>query len=205
MALFKPKGATSSGGHDKYTGICEMGIVSFTDKSADFDWADIFIVAEVAIKESDYNREIRIRGSFDKDAKGNIEGGSVLNRMYKFFGDIGCSAGINVKGGWETEDGTAIKDIAKYLTDNHLSSVIPGTNPSYDFVGYVYKEANKKTGKAYNTVHYRLFPSNSAGNVDLASHVKWMKTNGYIKEADPATLAKPANTTTLPESVEDAL
>ena len=205
MALFKPKGMTSGSGGNKYMGICEMGIVSFTDKSADFDWADIFIVAEVAIKESDYNREIKIRGSFDKDAKGNIEGGSVLNRMYKFFGDIGCSAGINVKGGWETEDGTAIKDIAKYLTDNHLSSVIPGTNPSYDFVGYVYKEANKKTGKAYNTVHYRLFPSNSAGNVDLASHVKWMKTNGYIKEADPATLAKPANTTTLPESVEDAL
>ena len=43
MALFKPKSAMSSGGGDKYTGICEMGIVSFTDKSADFDWADIFI------------------------------------------------------------------------------------------------------------------------------------------------------------------
>ncbi len=49
MALFKPKGS-SSGGGNKYMGVCEMGIVSFTDKSADFDWADIFIVAEVAIK-----------------------------------------------------------------------------------------------------------------------------------------------------------
>ena len=91
------------------------------------------------------------------------------------------------------------------MTDNHLSSVIPGTNPSYDFVGYVYKEENKKTGKAYNTVHYRLFPSNSAGNVDLASHVKWMKTNGYIKEATVKALPKPTSTTTLPASVEDAL
>mgnify|MGYP003655512675 CR=1 FL=1 len=196
MALFKPKGATGSGGGNKYMGICEMGLVSFEDQSDKFDWADIFIVAEVAIKESDYNREIKIRGSFDRDTKGNIEGGSVLNRMYKFFGDIGCTAGINVKGGWETEDGTAIKDIAKYLTDNHLSSVIPGTNPSYDFVGYVYKEA---------TVHYRVFPNNSVGNVDLASHVKWMKTNGYIKEAAVEMLAKPTNTTALPESVEDAL
>ena len=207
MALFKPKSAMTGSGNNKYMGICEMGIVSFTDKSADFDWADVFIVAEVAIKESDYTREIRIRGSFDRDAKGNIEGGSVLNRMYKFFGDIGCTAGVNIKGKWETEDGTAIKDIVKYLTDNHLSSVIPGTNPSYDHVGYVYKEENKKTGKAYNTVHYRLFPNNSTGRVDLAGHVKWMKTNGYIKEATAtAPVPTPSNNgVELPTAVEDVL
>jgi hypothetical protein len=205
MALFKPKGMSSNSGHNKYMGVCEMGIVSFSDRSDEFDWADIFICAEVAIKESEYNREIKIRGSFDRDAKGNIEGGSVLNRMYKFFGDIGCSAGINIKGGWETEDGTAIKDIAKYLTDNHLSSVIPGTNPSYDSVGYVYKEANKKTGKAYNTVHYRLFPNTSTGKVDLASHVKWMKTNGYLKEATNVPTKPNGVTATLPTTVEDAL
>ena len=198
MALFKPKGATSDGGGNKFMGICEMGIVSFTDKSADFDWADIFIVAEVAIKDSDYNRDIKIRGSFDKDANGNITGGSVLNRMYKFFGDIGCSAGVNIKGKWEAEDGTAIKDIAKYLNDNH------GNQAQLNHVGYVYKEPNKKTGKAYNTVHYRLMPNTSNGKVDLDSHVKWMKTNGYLKEAS-ATVAAPSQQTELPASVEDAL
>tara|TARA_Y100001973_G_scaffold56452_1_gene83371 strand:+ start:1035 stop:1646 length:612 start_codon:yes stop_codon:yes gene_type:complete len=203
MALFKPKGAMSDGGN-KYMGVCEMGIISFEDQSAKFDWADIFLVATVAIKDSDYNREIKIRGSFDKDGGGNITGGSVLNRMYKFFGDIGCSAGVNVKGGWETEDGTEIKDIAKYLNDNHATTVLPGTNPDLTHVGYIYKEANKKTGKAYNTVHYRLFPNNSNGKVDLASHVKWMKTNGYLKEAD-VTLAAPSQQTELPASVEDAL
>jgi hypothetical protein len=199
MALFKPKGATSDSGGNKFMGICEMGIVSFTDKSADFDWADIFIVAEVAIKDSDYNRDIKIRGSFDKDANGNITGGSVLNRMYKFFGDIGCSAGVNIKGGWEAEDGTAIKDIAKYLNDNH------GNQAQLNHVGYVYKEPNKKTGKAYNTVHYRLMPNTSAGKVDLASHVKWMKTNGYLTEVS-GNVTPPANKNTdLPFSVEEAL
>tara|TARA_R100001594_G_scaffold89766_2_gene124196 strand:- start:3013 stop:3627 length:615 start_codon:yes stop_codon:yes gene_type:complete len=204
MALFKPKGAMSDGGGNKFMGVCEMAVISFEDKSADFDWADIFIVATVAIKDSEYNRDIKIRGSFDKDAKGNITGGSVLNRMYKFFGDIGCSAGVNVKGEWETEDGTKIKDIAKYLNDNHAMTVLPGAEPDLTHVGYVYKEENKKTGKAYNTVHYRLFPNNSNGKVDLASHVKWMKTNGYLKEAT-VTATRPTQQTALPETVEDAL
>ena len=187
MALFKPKNLNSGTGGNKFMGICEMGIMGFTDRSADFDWADIFIEVEVGILDSDYSRTIRIRGSFDKDAKGTISGGSVLNRMYKFFGDIGCTAGINQKGGWESQDGKAIKDIAKYLNDNHCSEeTIPGTTPSLDYLGYVYKELNKKSGKSYTTVHYRLFPNTSAGNVDLASHVKWLKTNGYLKEA-PAT------------------
>ena len=202
MALFKPKGAMSDGGGNKFMGICEMNVVSFTDKSADFDWADIFIVAEVAIKDSDFNREIRIRGSFDKDSNGNITGGSVLNRMYKFFGDIGCSAGVNVKGGWEAEDGTPIKDIAKYLNDNHAADA---NSSSMNHVGYVYKEPNKKTGKAYNTVHYRLMPNNSAGKVDLASHVKWMKTNGYLTEVSGNTTPPVNKNTDLPFSVEEAL
>ena len=201
MALFKPK--QSSGG-GKFTGICETHIVGFKDRSDEFDWADIFIEVEIGIKDSEYTRNLRIRGSFDKDDKGNITGGSVINRMYKFFGDIGCSAGVNVKGGWEAEDGTPIKDIAKYLNDNHAGNPLPGTDVDLTHVGYVYKEENKKTGKAYNTVHYRLFENNSTGKVDLASHVKWMKTNGYLKEATNIP-AKPMQNTALPASVEDAL
>ena len=203
MALFKPKGS-SSGGGNKYMGVCEMGIVSFTDRSADFDWADVFIVAEVGIKDSEYTRELKIRGSFDKDAKGNITGGSVLNRMYKFFGDIGCTAGVNVKGEWETDSGEPIKDIAEYLNANHNNTDVPGADPSLDYVGYLYKEENKKTGKAYNTVHYRLFPNNSTGKVDLASHVKWMKTNGYLKDAKNVP-EQPRTDSVLPNAVEDVL
>ena len=205
MALFKPKNLNSGTGGNKFMGICEMGIIGFADKSADFDWADIFIEVEVAILDSDYSRTIRIRGSFDKDAKGTISGGSVLNRMYKFFGDVGCTAGINQKGGWESQDGKTIKDIAKYLNDNHCGeATIPGTTPSLDYLGYVYKELNKKSGKAYTTVHYRLFPNTSVGNVDLASHVKWLKTNGYLKEA-PATLPNQEVVFPVGTAVEDVL
>ena len=177
MALFKPK--QSSGG-GKFTGICETNIVGFKDRSPEFDWADVFIEVEVGIKDSEYTRNLRIRGSFDKDDKGNITGGSVINRMYKFFGDIGCSAGITVQGNWETEDGESIDSIEDYLNTNHV-----GKAQSHPYLSYIYKEQNKKSGKTFNSVHYRMFPNTSKGNSDLASHVKWMKTNGYLKEATP--------------------
>ena len=106
MALFKPKGSSSGG--NKFTGICELGIVGFIDKSADFDWADIFIEAEVKIKESEYTRTIKIKGSLEKDNKRKVSGGSVLNRLYKFFADIGCTAGINTKGEWQDDSGNPI-------------------------------------------------------------------------------------------------
>ena len=179
MALFKPK-QSSSGGGNKFTGICETHIVGFKDRSAEFDWADVFIEVEVGIKDSEYTRNIRIRGSFDKDENGNITGGSVINRMYKFFGDIGCVAGITVQGKWELEDGTAIDSIEGYLEKNHV-----GNNSTFPYLSYVYKEENKKSGKTFNSVHYRLFPNTSKGNTDLASHIQWMKTNGYLKEATP--------------------
>ena len=175
MALFKP---TSGGGGNKFTGICEMGIISYKDRSAEFDWADIFIEVEMGIKDSAYTRHIRIRGSMEKDANGNITGGSVLNRMYKFFEAIGCKAGVNLTGGWEGESGDSIEDIEEYLNKNHTTK-----EDTFPYYGYVYKEENKKTGNSYNNIHYRLFPSTSQGNVDLASHIKWMKDNGYIKEA----------------------
>ena len=182
MALFKPKQKGNSGG--KFTGICETHIVGFKDRSDEFDWADVFIDVEVGLKDSEYTRNIRIRGSFDKDDNGNIIGGSVINRMYKFFGDIGCAAGITVQGKWELEDGTGI-DIEDYLNKNHV-----GNSQTFPYFSYVYKEENKKSGKTFNSVHYRLFPNTSKGNTDLASHIQWMKTNGYLKEATPQPAIK---------------
>jgi hypothetical protein len=196
MALFKPKGSSSNG--NKFAGLCELAIIGFEDKSAQFEWADIFIEAEVRVKGSEYSRAIKIKGSLEKDNKGKVTGGSVLNRMYKFFADIGCTAGINAKGEWEDDSGNPIKDIAKYLLTNHKSS-------GEDFVGYIYKEPNKKTGKAYNTCHYRIWPNTSTGHIELASHVKWMKTNGYLKEAPVNSV--PIQTTAFPEGsgIEDVL
>ena len=102
MAIFKPEGTSSFG---NFTGICEFGILEFTDKSGTFDWADIFLEVKVKQKDSDYDRTLQIKGSLEKE-NGKITGGSVLKRMYHFFDQIGCGAGINVDGEWEDVDHT---------------------------------------------------------------------------------------------------
>ena len=179
MAIFKPK---SSGNMNDYLGICEFGVIDFDDKSANFDWADIFIEMTVKQKGSDYDRTIQIKGNFDKE-KGKIVGGSALKRLYQFFETIGCTAGINVDGGWEDESGDEIKDIAEYLRDNHLSSVIPGTDPKFDYLAYFYREQPKVPGgKSYTRAWNKVY-KNEAGNKEkLQSDVNWMKSKGYLKE-----------------------
>ena len=112
MAIFKPK---STGGSNKFLGICEIALMGFKDRSGEFDWADLYLDVEVKPKDSEYTRNIQIKGSFDKDSNGKIEGGSVLRRLYVFFEAIGCTAGLNVDGGWEDAEGNEITDIAQYL------------------------------------------------------------------------------------------
>ena len=79
---------------------------------------------EVKQEHSDYSRKLQIKGSFEKDSSGNITGGSVLKRLYTFFEAIGCTAGLNVKGEWEDEDGKKIEDIAEYLNIDYRSTIV---------------------------------------------------------------------------------
>tara|TARA_Y100001963_G_C6653764_1_gene387009 strand:+ start:225 stop:821 length:597 start_codon:yes stop_codon:yes gene_type:complete len=179
MAIFKPE---SNGSFTDFTGICAFGIVDFKDKSENFDWADIFLEATVKQKGSDYDRVLQIKGQLDKE-NGKITGGSVLKKMYHFFEQIGCDAGITVDGKWEDSQGNAIEDIAKYLSDNHLSSVIPGTDPKYDFIGYFYKEIPKTPGgKSYTRIYSKVYKNSEDNKVKLDNDIKWIKSKGYLKE-----------------------
>ena len=104
MAIVKPK--ISSGGN-KFYGVCEATIIGYEDKSAKFDWADVFIEVEVRLKDSEFTKKMQICGELERTGE-EVTGGSVLNRMYKFFDAIDCKAGINLKGDFEDEDGTLI-------------------------------------------------------------------------------------------------
>ena len=182
MALFKPKKTEGSFDSSKFYGVCPMGIVGYQDRADNYDWADILLDAEVQLKDSDYTKKLTIKGTFERGDDGKIVGGSVLNRLYKFFESIGCTAGVNVEGKWETDDGKEIKDISQYLSDNHLSSVIPGTLVRYDYVGYVYREQNKTNKQIYTRVYHRLWPNDDKGIAELTSHIAWMRERGFLKE-----------------------
>jgi|3_EtaG_2_1085321.scaffolds.fasta_scaffold49976_2 hypothetical protein len=190
MAIFKP---VSNGSMSSYLGICEFGILEFKDRASEFDWSDIFIEVVVKQNNSEYDRNIQIKGALDKEG-GKITGGSVLKRLYQFFEEIGCEAGITVDGNWENSDGSEIKDIAKYLNDNFIKHATDKDGkstyePPMNYLAYFYQEMPKVPGgKSYTRAWNKVY-KNEAGNKEkLQSDVNWMKSKGYLKEAtDMAT------------------
>jgi hypothetical protein len=181
MALFKPKNTTSTG--NNYYGICDIAILNFQDRSAQYDWADIYLDITIKQKSSDYTKSIRISGSLEKEPDGSIKGGSVLNRLYHFFDVLGVKAGINSKGDWETEDGKPVKDIASYLNDN-IAEGIDSNPTSFPFLAYVFKEKPKeKDGKVYTRVHHKINLNNAKGRKQLEDDMNWMRQKGFLKEA----------------------
>lgn len=191
MAIFKPAMTESTGGN-KFTGICKFAVISFADKSDMFDWADLYLEVEVKQEHSDYTRKLQIKGSFEKDASGNITGGSVLKRLYNFFDAIGCTAGLNVKGEWEAEDGTKIDSIVDYLNKGASDGDVE-TVSSYRYLAYFYKEQPKKPGaKSYVNVWPKVYWASDENTAKLQSDIDWLKSKGYLKELSDEVATAPA-------------
>jgi hypothetical protein len=191
MAIFKPAMTESTGGN-KFTGICKFAVISFADKSDMFDWADLYLEVEVKQEHSDYTRKLQIKGSFEKDASGNITGGSVLKRLYNFFDAIGCTAGLNVKGEWEAEDGTKIDNIVEYLNKGASDGDVE-TVSSYRYLAYFYKEQPKKPGaKSYVNVWPKVYWASDENTAKLQSDIDWLKSKGYLKELSDEVATAPA-------------
>ena len=183
MAIFKPETKEFSDSNNKFLGVNNFAILGFQDKSGDFDWADLYIEVEVKQEHSDYSRKLQIKGSFEKDSNGKITGGSVLKRMYTFFETIGCSAGINVNGKWENEQGNEIENIADYLS-MYTANPIPGEDiDSYPYIAYFYKEQPKKPGaKSYTVVWPKAYVDSESNRKKLKDDIDWLKGKGYLKE-----------------------
>ena len=152
--------------------MCAIALNNFEDKSSQFDWADIFIDVTVNQEGREYTRNLKIAGSFEKDASGNITGGSVLKRMYTFFDAIGCKAGLTVKGKWEDEKGKAIEDIAEYLNTHFAQTAMPDAGLDYDYLAYIYKEKPKKAGdKAWTRVYHKIYCNSDVNKAKLEATV----------------------------------
>ena len=181
MALFKPQNTGNTGVN--YYGICDIAILSFQDRSAQYDWADIYLDITVKQKGSDYTKSIRLAGSLDKGPDGSVSGGSVLNRLYHLFDILGVKAGINAKGGWETEDGESIDNIADYLNKGFAEG-IDSKPTNFPYLAYVYKEKPKQVdGKVYTRVHHKINLNSTDGRKKLEDDMNWLRQKGYLKEA----------------------
>jgi hypothetical protein len=182
MALVKPEIEATT---VQYTGILEVALWDFKDRSNEFDWADIFLSVELKPKKSEYHQFLEIAGRIDKDNNGDITGGFILKRLYRFFQLIGFTGGLNTKGEWEDADGNKITSIGSHLNERFQTGN-PIMEPSYDYVAYSYKELPRKAGqKAYTKVHHRLEKNDAKGIATLEDHVQWMKRKNFIKEWVP--------------------
>jgi len=192
MAIFKPKQTEFSNESNKFLGICKFAILNFEDKSDMFDWADLYIEVEVKQEFSDYTRKLQIKGSFEKDSAGKITGGTVLKRLYTFFDAIGCTAGLNINGKWEEEDGKSIDDIVKYLEKGASDGSTIEDITHYPYIAYFYKEQPKKNGaKSYTTVYPKVYRSTDENTGKLQKDIDWLKGKGYLKELTDAVTNAP--------------
>ena len=178
MAIFKPEGSTLTG---NFQGIVEVGVINFTNRAGEFDWADIFIDIELSVKNSEYSNKMSILGELERDTSGKITGGSVLKRMYRIFDVIGCNAGMNIDGKFEDEHGNVIDDISEYLNERFLTK-------TEDYVVYIYKKKPKPGKKVYNEVYPRLYPNTDEGKAQCKKDINWLKSKGHLKEATEADM-----------------
>lgn len=178
MAIFKPETTKNTTSDPvSYLGVIDVGILGFTDRSSEFDWADVFIEIELSVKNSEYSNKMAILGRLDKDSKNTIIGGSVLNRLYKMFDAIKCEAGLNVNGTWEDEHGNEVKDIAEYLNERY-------TTKGEKYHVYSYKKKPKPGKKVFTEIYPKLYPLTQSGKIKCSEEVVWLKAKGIIKEAD---------------------
>ena len=175
MAIMRSK---PSGGKPSWLGIKEAGILSFRDDSSKFDWADVYITVEFEVEDSDYTREMKVAGSFEKNADGTIKDCPLLKKITYLTTALGWDGGVNHKGQWVDNLEQPIPNIAEFLTSNFGTPVAP----SKDYVIYVYREM-AKNGKAYTRVHNKIMKKGNGAIDELDSYIKYLQSKGYIKEA----------------------
>ena len=179
MPRFRPE--TKSNGAGSFGGFMEGQIVDFSDRSDEFDWADVFIDVTFNVPNSQYPVIYTLKGTYEWEDDGNIKSCALLNRIYYLFDAIGFKGGPNVKGQWEDEDGNSIEKIDSYLNVNHLSkNALESENYPYSI--FVWKEWVEKKGKAYTRVCPKIVMNTDKGIADLKSYVAFLKQKNLLKE-----------------------
>lgn len=170
---FRPDDIDSSSGGGNYLGIIPVTITNYDDRTAEFDWADMFIDVILTSPNSQYPYTMSILGSYDKEPNGDIKSCTLLRRAYAFFDAIGFKGGPDKTGKIVDENGVEIDSFEKHLHDNHLSSLANKT-----FYAYAYKEKAKVGDKTYT----KVYPKLGTDEKDFEGYVNFLKSKNLIKE-----------------------
>jgi len=178
MARFRP---AETGNTGSFGGFMEAQIVDYSNRTEEFDWADLFIDVTMRVPKSQYPVIYTLKGAYDKEPDGKIKSCTLLNKIYYLLDSIGFKGGPNVYGEWEDEEGNKIEKIDTYLNQKFLVDN-PLTNENYPFYIYVYKEWIDSKDKAYTRVCPKVVMNTEKGIADLKSYVAFLKQKNILKE-----------------------
>ena len=193
MAILQAGRKAGGDGPAPWLGIQQASIIEFRDESHKWDWAEIYLVAELKVSGSDYNRPLKIAGSFEMNPDGTIQENSLVRRINYLCVALGWNGGINQHGKFEDEDGEEVNDIAAYLNDTFAD----GGSDKFPYLVYVYKEL-PKNGKSYTRVHNKIMKNEGSNERKLTDHIAYLKKNNYLKEAKETS-----NDTIVVDSIDD--
>ena len=156
-------------------------IKHFEDKTDKYAWADLFIDITLQSENSQYPIMYQLKGSYDREANGNIKDSSFLRRIYYLLDAIDFEGGPDKTGDWVDKDGKKMEDIVKYMNKNHTPSNMI-TDTAKPYYCFVYKEWNPKEMKAFTRVCPKIVKNTGKEKEDLKSYISYMKGKGFIKE-----------------------
>lgn len=173
--------ATANDGNSRFLGFVPVAIMDYQDKSENWDWADVYLDITLQIESSQYPVQMKVCGSYDKEASGEIKTCPLLKRVYWLADAVGFQGGPDKDGNWVDDEGEEIDDIASYLSNHHAANPL---QPSFDYYAYVYKKQPGKDGKSYTEVYPRLVPNTDNGRKELEGYIGFLKSKNLIKEFD---------------------
>ena len=175
-------------------GVQRASIQDFTDDSEKFGWAEVYLRVSLNVEGSKYPRDMKINGSFEKDAEGNVVDCTLLRRINYLADALNWDGGVNAKGQWVDGSDEVIADIGGYLTGK-FGAVPFEDNDVFNFLVYIYPRQGKD-GKIYNEVYPRMMSFSPGNATELERYINYLKTNGFLKEADTTnTVPDPTNST----------
>ena len=188
-----------------FLGFQEASILSVTDRTANFDWADVYIDVPLATANSNYSTTLRIKGSFKRNQDYSVIANSKLVKdIYALFDAIGYTGGIDKDGNFCDNTGKRI-NIEEELSTFASNKEASDKDHHYNLYVYVYKEWNQKRKKGYTVVQNYVQPNTADGRAKVEERIDYLRSNGYLREATEEQLNISKNGTPKQMTTENAL
>lgn len=189
MGRFKPSTKTkfTNGTPPPWLGFQDAQIISFEDKSNDYNWADLYLELKLNTKGSEYPVTMNIAGQFDRDDEEKIIECSLTRKLYSLFNAIGFGGGPDEESGkLLTAADDTIEDVSLFFNNNYAA----GDSPEFPYTIYVYKVKvmDKTSGeeKVWTRVDPRMAKTANAKQLSgFMNYIKWAKENAVITEYIP--------------------